>query len=49
MILRDLLIVSVSHTLLFTGSHGTHVSGITAAYHEDEPYLNGIAPGTRSL
>lgn len=27
------------------GSHGTHVAGITAAYHEDDPQLNGIAPG----
>jgi tripeptidyl-peptidase II len=27
------------------GSHGTHVAGITAAYHADDPSLNGIAPG----
>ena len=27
------------------GSHGTHVAGITSAYHEHEPHLNGIAPG----
>lgn len=28
-----------------SGSHGTHVAGITSAYHEAEPHLNGIAPG----
>ena len=39
------LLLSCKQFALFVGSHGTHVSGITAAYHEDEPYLNGIAPG----
>lgn len=32
---------------LCAGSHGTHVAGIAAAYHEDDPTLNGIAPGSR--
>lgn len=28
-----------------SGSHGTHVAGITSAYSPDNPGLNGIAPG----
>jgi len=28
-----------------SGSHGTHVAGITAAHQPDNTSLNGIAPG----
>ncbi|KAL0038695.1 hypothetical protein WJX79_003623 [Trebouxia sp. C0005] len=32
-----------------SGSHGTHVAGITAAHQPDNPSLNGIAPGAQLI
>ena len=36
---------NVLSVVVDAGSHGTHVAGIAAAFHEDNPELNGVAPG----
>ncbi len=36
---------NVLSVVVDAGMHGTHVAGITAAYHPENPALNGCAPG----
>jgi len=40
---------NVCSLVVDAGSHGTHVAGITAAYHPTAPEQNGLAPGAQII